>query len=130
MTTLDPGARVVFTHGLVARPRSTAFLASSAAPIITCGLEVLVQEVIAAITTWPWSTSVSVPSSMTTRVGVEARPEPEPLTAVCGLPASPLPYADGVAGAGARKGSSTPPSTPGGGPRGAAGAGGSSPARG
>ena len=51
MTTLDPGASVVFTHGLLVSPRSTAFLASSAAPIITCGFEVLVQEVIAAITT-------------------------------------------------------------------------------
>ena len=55
MTTLDPGARVVFTHGLAPKPRSTAFFASSAAPIITCGLEVLVQEVIDAITTAPWS---------------------------------------------------------------------------
>src|SRR5215207_7120613 len=98
MTTLDPGASVVFTHGLVVSPRSTAFLASSAAPIITCGLEVLVQEVIAAITTCPWSTSVSVPSSITTRVGFEERPESEPLTAVCGLPASPLPCANGLTG--------------------------------
>src|SRR4051812_15639891 len=99
MTTLDPGASVVFTHGLLVRPRSTAFLASSAAPIITCGFEVLVQEVIAAMTTWPWSISVSVPSSMTTRVGVEARPaDGRPLTAVCGLPDAPLPCANGLAG--------------------------------
>ena len=55
MTTFEPGARVVFTHGLRFRPFSTAFFASSAAPIITYGLEVFVQEVIAAITTWPWS---------------------------------------------------------------------------
>ena len=59
MTTLEPGASVVFTHGLRLSPRSTAFLASSAAPIITCGLDVLVQEVIAAITTAPWSSSYS-----------------------------------------------------------------------
>src|SRR4028118_546965 len=70
-----PGARVVFTHGLLDGPRSPAFLASSAAPIITCGLDVLVHEVIAAITTEPWSTDGSVPSSMTTRVRFEGRPE-------------------------------------------------------
>src|SRR3954452_10029757 len=98
MTTLDPGASVVFTHGLLVSPRSTAVFASSAAPIITCGFEVFVHDVIAAMTTWPWPLSVSVPSAMTTRVGLEARSEPEPLTAVCGLPARPLPYADGVAG--------------------------------
>src|SRR6476469_2321864 len=103
MTTLDPGASVVFTHGLLERPRSTAFFASSAAPIITCGLDVLVHEVIAAMTTWPWSTSVSVPSSIVTRVGLEGRPVPEPLTAVCGLPASPFPLADGAAGSDAGK---------------------------
>src|SRR3954466_359277 len=99
MTTLDPGASVVLTHGLVVSPRSTAFLASSAAPIITCGLEVLVQEVIAAITTWPWSTNVSVPSSMTTRVGLEFRsPTTAPCEAPCGLPEAPVPCAKGLAG--------------------------------
>ena len=36
-------------------PRSTAFLASSPAPIITEGLDVLVHEVMAAMTTCPWS---------------------------------------------------------------------------
>src|ERR1700709_380589 len=111
MTTLDPGASVVFTHGLLVSPRSTAFLASSAAPIITCGLDVLVQEVIAAMTTWPGSISVSGPPSMPARVGRAARPEPEPLTATCGLPASPLPDADGVAGSEAGKVSSTDSST-------------------
>src|ERR687890_2801786 len=101
MTTLDPGASVVFTHGLLVSPRSTAFLASSAAPIITCGFEVLVQDVIAAMTTWPWSISVSVPSSITTRVGLEARrPLPPPVTASCGFPPSPLPRGDGGAGGG------------------------------
>src|SRR3954447_17535090 len=98
MTTLDPGASVVFTHGLAVRPRSTAFLASSAAPIITCGFDVLVQEVIAAITTWPWSTKVSVPSSMTTRVGFELRSPTGPWEAPCGLPESPLPCANGLTG--------------------------------
>jgi hypothetical protein len=67
MTTREPGASEVFTHGFGASPRSAAFLASSAAPIITSGLEVLVQEVIAAITTAPWSSSASCPSSSFTR---------------------------------------------------------------
>src|SRR5208282_166947 len=71
MTTLEPGASVVLTQGLRARPRSTAFLASSAAPTITEGLDVFVQEVIAAITTLPWSTLVSVPSSRVTRTGLD-----------------------------------------------------------
>ena len=44
------------------RPLSTAFFASSPAPIITLGLEVLVQEVIAAMVTAPWSISISWPS--------------------------------------------------------------------
>src|SRR5688500_20341118 len=111
MTTLDPGASVVFTHGLLDSPRSTAFLASIAAPIMTCGFEVLVHDVIAAITTCPWSTSVSVPSSITTRVGLEVRPLPLlpalPDTAWCGLPGWPLPWAPGLAGAAAGKLSSS-----------------------
>ena len=53
MTTFEPGARLVLTHGLVARPRSTAFLASRPAATITEGFEVLVQLVIAAMTTEP-----------------------------------------------------------------------------
>src|SRR6476660_783312 len=50
VTTFDPGARLVFTQGLLVRPSSTARLASRPAPIITLGLEVLVQLVIAAMT--------------------------------------------------------------------------------
>src|SRR5437879_1769584 len=61
MTTFEPGANDVLTQGLVASPRSTAFLASSAAPIITEGFDVFVQLVMAAMTTWPWSSSNSVP---------------------------------------------------------------------
>src|SRR4029453_15978670 len=91
MTTLDPGASVVFTQGLLVSPRSTAFLASRAAPIITCGLEVFVQEGIAAITTWPWSTKVSVPSSMTTRVGLDARSPTGAWAGGWGLAAPPVP---------------------------------------
>jgi hypothetical protein len=44
---------VVLTQGLLIKPFSTAFFASSPAPIITEGFEVLVQEVIEAITTEP-----------------------------------------------------------------------------
>ena len=42
-------------------PRCTALRASSPAPSITDGFEVFVQLVIAAITTWPWSSSVVGP---------------------------------------------------------------------
>src|SRR4030043_969509 len=54
VTTLDPGARLVLTYALIFRPRSYAFLATNPAAIITDGLDVLVHEVIAAITTAPW----------------------------------------------------------------------------
>ena len=37
MTTLDPGARLVLTHGFVASPRSTALRATSPAATITLG---------------------------------------------------------------------------------------------
>src|SRR5215470_7727774 len=74
MTTLEPGASVVFTHDLRSSPASTAFLASSAAPTITDGLDVFVHEVIAAITTEPWSTEVLVPSSSVTSTGADGRP--------------------------------------------------------
>jgi hypothetical protein len=73
MTTLEPGARVVLTQGLRCRPRSTAFLASRAAAIITDGFDVLVQEVMAAIVTAPWSSSKLVPSASVTGVGARAR---------------------------------------------------------
>src|SRR3954471_14238183 len=53
VTTFDPGARLVFTHGLADNPRSTAFFATSPAPIITLGFDVFVQLVMAAITTEP-----------------------------------------------------------------------------
>ena len=63
MTTVEPGASEVFTQGWRRSPRSTAFLATSPAPSITEGFEVLVQLVIAAITTWPWSSSTVSPFS-------------------------------------------------------------------
>ena len=62
------------THGLRCRPFSTAFLASSPAPIITDGLDVLVHDVIAAIVTAPWSSSNDVPSSSVTIAGLLGRP--------------------------------------------------------
>ncbi len=73
MTTLLPGARVVFTHGLLSRPRSTARLATSAAATMTVGLEVFVHDVIAAMTTAPWSSSVWRPSARVTGVRLRAR---------------------------------------------------------
>jgi hypothetical protein len=65
VTTFEPGASEVFTHGLRPSPAATAFLASSPAPSITDGFEVFVQLVIAAITTAPWSS----PSFSTRPVG-------------------------------------------------------------
>src|SRR3954454_18250778 len=102
MTTLDPGASVVFTHGLRARPRSTAFLASSAAPIMSYGLEVLVHLVMAAMTTAPWSSSNSLPSSPTTRVGLDGQPSAPfaALTSTCGLSAAESAWLAGESDAG------------------------------
>ncbi len=57
MTTFEPGARLVFTHGFDLSPFATAFFASNPAPIITEGFEVFVQLVMAAITTAPLSIS-------------------------------------------------------------------------
>ena len=56
MTTFEPGASVVFTHGLLCKPFSTAFFASNPAPIMTLGFEVLVHEVMEAMTTEPFVT--------------------------------------------------------------------------
>src|SRR5436305_2082774 len=74
MTTLDPGASVVFTQGLAASPRSTALRASNAAPSMTCGFDVFVQDVMDAITTLPWSSVKVVPSAVVHAVGLCARP--------------------------------------------------------
>ena len=54
-TTFDPGAREVFTQDLGLIPKSKAFFAIKPAPTITLGFEVLVQLVIAAMTTDPLS---------------------------------------------------------------------------
>ncbi|CAB4755744.1 unannotated protein [freshwater metagenome] len=53
---------MVLTQGLLRSPFSTAFFARSAAPIITLGFEVFVQDVIDAITTAPFETEVDFPS--------------------------------------------------------------------
>src|SRR5215470_9602742 len=82
MTTFEPGASVVLTHGLRSRPASTAFFASRAAPIITDGFDVFVHDVIAAMTTEPWSIDVVVPSSRVTCAGRDVRP---PLLGRCPL---------------------------------------------
>src|SRR5262249_58401537 len=63
-----------YSDGRRLTPASTVLRASSAAPTITDGLEVLVHEVMAAITTEPWSTAVLVPSSRVTWAGWDGRP--------------------------------------------------------
>ena len=65
MTTFEPGASVVFTQGFEVSPFSTAFLARSAAPIMTEGLEVFVQEVIEAMTTSPFLIVVALVPTFT-----------------------------------------------------------------
>src|SRR5690348_2759494 len=110
MTTLEPGASVVFTHGLRDSPFSTAFFASSAAPTITDGLDVFVQDVIAAITTAPWSSTASVPSANVTGIGLDVRPS-APVAAEC-FGASPLACSPGAAGSEAGKDSALDSSTP------------------
>jgi hypothetical protein len=56
-TICEPGAVEVLTQGLGFRPRRLALRASSPAPIMTLGFEVLVHDVIAASTTSPWPRS-------------------------------------------------------------------------
>src|SRR5947199_8718181 len=62
-TTWLPGASEVLTQGLAFNPLAAALRAKRPAPISTLGLEVLVQEVIAAMTTSPWPRSKSRPST-------------------------------------------------------------------
>jgi hypothetical protein len=57
VTTREPGASDDFTHGFRCNPSSTAFFATRPAAIITAGFDVFVHEVIAAITTEPWSSA-------------------------------------------------------------------------
>jgi hypothetical protein len=58
---------------------------------MTDGLEVLVHDVMAAITTEPWSTEVLVPSSRVTAAGLDGRPElAAPTRRPAGRSASPF----------------------------------------
>ena len=59
VTMREPGASDVLTCGLTVSPASTAFLASSPAASITLGFDVLVHEVMAAISTSPLPMVVS-----------------------------------------------------------------------
>ena len=63
MTTCEPGASEVFTQGLGFSPLARALRARRPAASMTEGLEVLVQLVIAAITTSPWPRSCERPST-------------------------------------------------------------------
>src|SRR4051794_16631734 len=85
MTTLEPGANDVFTHGLRLRPRSTALRATRPAASITEGLEVFVHDVMAAIVTEPWSSTTSSPDARCTGVGVEVAPVVANASASIGL---------------------------------------------
>src|ERR1700747_1334663 len=64
-TTCEPGASDVFTHGLTVRPLAAAVRATRPAATITLGLDVLVHDVIAAITTSPWPSVNFLPSTGT-----------------------------------------------------------------
>src|SRR6185312_1750878 len=65
VTTLEPGAREVFTQGWEVRPFSWALRARRPAATSTAGLEVLVQLVMAAITTALSASSNLLPSLST-----------------------------------------------------------------
>src|SRR6185312_2654328 len=80
VTTLEPGARLVLTQDCVFKPFSTAFLATRPAATITDGFEVLVQLVMAAITTEPWRRASAAPLPATSGSAM-ARPAAEPPTA-------------------------------------------------
>ena len=56
-TTWLPGASEVLTHGFCFRPGGWRCGRAGPAPISTEGFEVLVQDVMAAITTSPWPMS-------------------------------------------------------------------------
>src|SRR5205823_5350591 len=85
VTTLEPGARLVLTNGLLRRPRSTAFLANSPAAIMTDGLDVFVQLVMAAITTEPWRSFLAARSLTSSCVGPVRSWTVGPGAGCCGL---------------------------------------------
>jgi hypothetical protein len=74
VTTFEPGASVVLTHGLALRPFFAALRARMPAAIITDGFDVFVHEVIAAMATAPWSIVNGSPSAMATEVGFDTVP--------------------------------------------------------
>src|SRR5688572_14327918 len=83
VTTLEPGARLVFTYGFTFTPRATALRARSPAPSITEGFEVFVRLVMAAMTTDPWPISAVSPRIFTLAVRGSSsaeRPKPRSLT--------------------------------------------------
>src|SRR5687768_12752441 len=93
VTTREPGARLVLTHGCTFRPRFTAFLASSPAPIMTLGFDVFVQLVIAATTTEPCVN----PSMPGTTASTEATAAGAAVVRAAGALSSPG-FADGAFG--------------------------------
>src|SRR6266480_7998765 len=70
VTTREPGASDVLICGLTFKPFSTAFFASRPAANSTPGFDVLVHDVIAAITTSPLPSSNGCGARGTTRSGV------------------------------------------------------------
>src|SRR3954468_21215176 len=88
VTTFEPGARLVFTHGFRVRPRSNAFFATRPAPIMTLGFDVFVQLVIAAMTTAPCSSA-----DVATGASATAADDAPPVTAdTCEEPAASAPF--------------------------------------
>src|SRR3954469_9403574 len=88
VTTFEPGARLVFTHGFRVSPRSNAFFATRPAPIMTLGFDVFVQLVMAAITTAPCS-------STCVEGGAVRTADPPPVVAdTCDDPAASAPFFD------------------------------------
>src|SRR4051794_34978896 len=65
VTAFEPGASEVLTVGDTRSPRATALRASRAAPTITVGFDVFVQEVMAAIATDPVRIVARSPSTST-----------------------------------------------------------------
>ena len=85
---------LVFTQRGISSPFSRAFRARRPAPTMTEGLEVLVQEVMAAMTTVPSEISTSTPSWLTVTVRPEAARTP-PATVTGSLPPSPAQLSPG-----------------------------------
>ena len=82
MTTLEPGASDVLTQGFDFSPLAAALRASSPAPTITTGFEVLVQLVMAAIRSAPSVSVCSSSSRITVGPGGGASPRSLPAALV------------------------------------------------